>query len=117
MKVQVRRTEYRYIAEATPIVTLDTDKFPNFKGTTEEEFTNYLAENYWELEGMDELIGSDIGVTDEETHNALADLVYSDMDIYSDSSEKGYEGEIQLGEEDESYRKHGGFNVKQGSQI
>jgi len=117
MKVQVRRTEYRYIAEATPIVTLDTDKFPNFKGKTEEEFTNYLAENYWELEGMDELIGSEIGVTDEETHAALADLVYSDMDIYSDSSEKGYEGEIQLGEEDESYRKHGGFNVKQGSQI
>ena len=93
MKVQVRRTEYRYIAEATPIVTLETEKFPNFKGTTEEEFVEYLAENYWDLEGMDELVGSDIGVTDEETHEALADLVYSEMDIYSDSSEKGYEGE------------------------
>jgi hypothetical protein len=39
------------------------------------------------------------------------------MDIYSDSSEKGYEGEIQIGEEDESWRKHGGFNIKHGSQI
>ena len=117
MKVQVRRTEYRYIAEATPIVTLETEKFPNFKGTTEEEFVEYLAENYWDLEGMDELVGSDIGVTDEETHEALADLVYSEMDIYSESSEKGYEGEIQIGEEDESWRKHGGVNIKQGSQI
>ena len=44
MKVQVRRTEYRYIAEATPIVTLDTEKFPNYKGATEEEFVQYLAE-------------------------------------------------------------------------
>jgi len=117
MKVQVRRTEYRYIAEAGPIVSLDTAKFPNFKGTTEEEFTDYLAENYWEIDGMDELIGSSLGISDDQTHSALADLVYSDLDIYSDSSNKGYEGEIQIGEEDQSYRKHGGFNIKHGSQI
>tara|TARA_B100000768_G_scaffold43630_1_gene42435 strand:- start:3193 stop:3546 length:354 start_codon:yes stop_codon:yes gene_type:complete len=117
MKIQVRRTEYRYIAEATPIVTLDTDKFPNFKGTTDEEFVHYLAENYWDLEGIDEIIGNSIGVNDEKTLTALADLVYSDMDVYSDSSNKGYEGEIQIGEEDESYTKHGGFNIKHGSQI
>lgn len=117
MKVQVRRTEYRYVAETTPIVTLDTEKFPNFTGETEDEFAEYLAENYWELEGMDELIGADLGVDDEDTHNALAELVYAEMDVYSDSSEKGYEGEIQVGEEDETYRKNGGFNPKHGYQI
>jgi hypothetical protein len=47
MKKHFRATEY--FTTATEPVELDSDMFPEFEGTTEQEFFDYISENYNEL--------------------------------------------------------------------
>ena len=47
MKKHFRATEYYTSYNATEPVELDSDWFPDFKGTTEEEFFNYIVEKFY----------------------------------------------------------------------
>ena len=45
MKAHFRKTEYYTSYNATTPVELDSEKFPDFKGATEEEFLEYIFDN------------------------------------------------------------------------
>jgi hypothetical protein len=49
MKKHFRATEYYTIYAATEPVEIDSSWFPEFDGATEQEFFDYISENYQEL--------------------------------------------------------------------
>jgi hypothetical protein len=104
MKKHFRKSEYYTITEATEPVELDSEKFPEFTGETEEDFYNYIVDNYDNLANGDSL--------DEETRDLLWSLIEGEREIYQDSRYKCANETIQMGEIDEEYHKTGGFHVE-----
>jgi hypothetical protein len=74
-------------------VELDSEKFPDFKGETEEEFLQYIYDN---LDGWVDSEGEP--PFDDETQNALGELQYGSMTEYWGSYQNYFEGELQVGE-------------------
>lgn len=104
MKKYFRTTENYTAYTATKPVELDSEMFPNFEGETEQEFFDYISQNYREL-AEDETLPNE--VTD-----LLNDLAYGDKEEYYNSSFKYYEGDFEMGELDEKANKNGGFDAQ-----
>lgn len=104
MKKHFRATEYFTIHAATEPVEIDSDWFPEFEGTTEQEFFDYISENYNDLAEDDSL--------SEEVRESLWVLVEGEKFDYFNSATKGYEGDIQMGKPNEEWRKTGDFEVE-----
>jgi len=103
MKKNFRKTEIYTVYAATKPVELDSDMFPDFKGETEQDFFSYVYQNYNDL-----LEDEDFP---EEVRDLLGHIAYGDKEEYYNSCFKSYEGELQMGEPDETARKNGGFKV------
>lgn len=104
MKKHFRKSEYYTLTDATEPVELDSEKFPDFDGETEEDFYNYISQNYRDLAEDDSI--------DEETKELLWVLIEGDMTIYMDSRYKGANETIQMGNINEEYHKTGGFEIQ-----
>ena len=104
MKKHFRATEYFTIHAATEPVELDSDLFPDFEGETEQEFFDYISENYNDLAEDESL--------PEEVRDALWTLIEDEKFDYFNSCTKGYEGDIQMGQPNETWHKTGGFEVE-----
>ena len=104
MKKHFRATEYFTIHAATEPVEIDSDWFPEYEGNTEQEFFDYISENFNELANDDSL--------SEEAREALWSLIEGEKFDYFNSSTKGYEGDIQMGKPNEEWRKTGDFEVE-----
>ena len=96
MKSHFRKTEYYTSHNANTPVELDSEKFPDFKGETEEEFLQYIFDNLDEwtdsIENGEELL------FDQETQDSLYDLKNGDMKEYWGSYQNYFEGDLQIGE-------------------
>ncbi len=104
MKKHFRATEYFTIHAATEPIELDSDLFPDFEGTTEQEFFDYISENYNDL-AEDESLS-------EEVRESLWTLIEGEKFDYFNSCTKGFEGDIQMGLPNETWHKTGGFEVE-----
>jgi hypothetical protein len=93
MKSHFRKTEYYTSHNANTPVELDSEKFPDFKGETEEEFLQYIFDN---LDGW--VDGDGDSLLDEETQEALNELQYGSMEEYWGSYQNYFEGDLQIGE-------------------
>ena len=115
----LRKVERYTNWEATKAAKLDPESFrlltcvEPYEGETEEDFVNYIQELYNEdfYEVYDEL--DDLGFADDA--DALAIVFEGEMEIYSSSTEKYADEWFDIGEEDPSYTKWGGFNVKKST--
>ena len=103
MKKHFRATEYFTIHAASEPIELDSDLFPDFEGTTEQEFFDYISENYNDL-AEDESLS-------EEVRESLWTLIEGEKFDYFNSCTKGFEGDIQMGLPNETWHKTGGFEV------
>ena len=116
MKKEFRKTEYYTSHNSNKPVELDSEKFPDFKGETEEEFLQYIFDN---LEDWTNGIENDEKLPfDEETLNALYDLQNGSMTEYWGSYQNYFEGELQIGEltPDANY-KNGNFKTNHSISI
>ena len=104
MKQHFRATEYFTIHAASEPIELDSDLFPDFEGTTEQEFFDYISENYNDL-AEDESLS-------EEVRESLWTLIEGEKFDYFNSCTKGFEGDIQMGLPNETWHKTGGFEVE-----
>ena len=106
--MKIRKCERIVVFNATEVANLNPDDFRNlsvpFEGESDEEFLSYLEENKWELEDIYEEI-------DQEVLNELNKLWEPEWTEYSNSAWDGEDSWLESGEEDESYRKNGGFEV------
>lgn len=107
MKAHFRKTEYYTSHNATTPVELDSEKFPDFKGETQEEFLNYIEEN------LDQWIDGDDDLPfDEGTINALYELKEGTMKEYWGSYRNYFDGELQIGESTpDDNHKNGNFKT------
>ena len=115
MKSHFRKTEYYTSHNANSPVELDSEKFPDFKGETKEDFLQYVFDN---LEDWVDGIENDESPFDKETQDALYDLQSGEMKEYWGSYQNYFEGELQIGEEtpDENY-KNGNFETNHSLSI
>ena len=112
MKAHFRKTEYYTSYNATTPVELDSEKFPDFKGATEEEFLEYIFDN------LDEWVDGDDSPFDEETQDKLYDLQYGEMKEYWGSYQNSFDGELQIGDETPGENgKNGNFKTRHSLTI
>ena len=113
MKAHFRKTEYYTSYNANTPVELDSEKFPDFKGETQEEFLQYIFDNLEEW-----VDGEGESPFDEETQNALGELQYGSMEEYWGSYQNYFEGDLQIGEPtpNDNY-KNGNFKEKHSISI
>jgi hypothetical protein len=106
--MKIRKCERVVVFNATDVANLNPDDFRNlsvpFEGESDEEFLAYLEDNKWELEDIYEEI-------DQDVLNELNKLWEPEWTEYSNSAWDGEDSWLESGEEDESYRKTGGFEV------
>ncbi len=106
--MKIRKCERIVVFNATEVANLNPEDFRNlsvpFEGESDEEFLSYLEENKWELEDIYEEI-------DQDVLNELNKLWGPEWTEYSNSAWDGEDSWLESGEEDESYRKTGGFEV------
>jgi hypothetical protein len=106
--MKIRKCERIVVFNATEVANLNPEDFRNlsvpFEGESDEEFLSYLEENKWELEDIYEEISEDV-------LNELNKLWEPEWTEYSNSAWDGEDSWLESGEEDESYRKTGGFEV------
>lgn len=106
--MQIRKCERVIVFNTTEVVNLNPDDFRNlsvpFEGESDEEFLAYLEDNKWELEDIYEEI-------DQDVLNELGKLWEPEWTEYSNSAWDGEDSWLESGQEDESYRKTGGFEV------
>jgi hypothetical protein len=106
--MKIRKCERIVVWNATDVANLNPDDFRNlsvpFEGESDEEFLAYLEGNKWELEEIYEEISEDV-------LNELNKLWEPEWTEYSNSAWDGEDSWYESGEEDESYRKTGGFEV------
>lgn len=104
MKKHFRATEYYTVHAATEPVEIDSEWFPEFDGASEEEFFDYISQNYNEL-AEDESLSV-------EARNALWHLIEGEKFEYFNSAYKGFDGDIQMGQPNEEWRRTGEFEVE-----
>jgi hypothetical protein len=106
--MQIRKCERVVVFNTTEVANLNPDDFRNlsvpFEGESDEEFLAYLEDNKWELEDIYEEI-------DQDVLNELNKLWEPEWTEYSNSAWDGEDSWLESGQEDESYRKTGGFEV------
>jgi hypothetical protein len=106
--MKIRKCERVVVFNATDVANLNPNDFRNlsvpFEGESDEEFLAYLEDNKWELEDIYEEI-------DQDVLNELSKLWEPEWTEYSNSAWDGEDSWLESGEEDESYRKTGGFEV------
>ena len=109
MKHQIRKAESITVYRATCVIEIDDEHFRElndpYTGNSPEEFAEYLANK-----DLEEL-SYEVEDVDIATGDKLRDLSESSWEEYANSCEKGSEVYIQIGEQDEEYRKTGGFRV------
>jgi hypothetical protein len=91
-----------YVA-STP-VEIDSEWFPDFKGTTDKEFFDYIIENYENFLEDESL--------PEEVLDALNELMYGDKEEYYNSSYKFFSGGIEMGNPSTEHHKNGNFETE-----
>ena len=114
---QLRRCKTYTISEASEVVELNPEDFRNisypFEGETEEDFLNYLDTITYEADIYDIYDELDEGVAD-----SLAGLLEpEEYKVFFDSENKGENAWLESGEVDEAYRKNGGFNIKETTEV
>lgn len=114
MKYKIRKRENVTLYLSSEVVELDEDDFRDleenpYTGNSEEDFLKYISElNYYDLEDNQHIDYAVIMELQKLGSN-------SNMKEFSNSAEKESNAWFELGEEDESYRKYGGFNPKVSS--
>ena len=107
--MKIRKCERGVVWNSTEVANLNPEDFRKlsvpFEGESEEEFLTYLEEYKWELEDIYEEINEDV-------LNELNKLWEPEWTEYSNSAWNGEDSWLESGEEDESCRKTGGFDVK-----
>jgi hypothetical protein len=107
--MKIRICERVVVWNSTEVANLNPEDFRKlsvpFEGESEEEFLTYLEEYKWELEDIYEEINEDV-------LNELNKLWEPEWTEYSNSAWNGEDSWLESGEEDESCRKTGGFDVK-----
>ncbi len=106
MKYQIRKVSEVKVYSASEPIEIDSEKFrdvsPPYTGNSEQEFVQYLA-SLFPFNIPDDL--------DFETSELLLKLLDSATVEYANSLEKGSNDALQVGVEDKTYRKTGGFRV------
>jgi hypothetical protein len=113
MKYQIRKCEEITIWQATEVAELDPEDFRNleensYSGNSEEDFVNYIAgfidscrwdgvPSYLSMEAADEL--------DKMIENV-------NWKEYANSTHKGENSWIEIGEVNDEYRKTGNFEIR-----
>lgn len=112
MKYQIRKCEEITIWQATEVAELDPQDFKNleenpYKGSTEEDFLNYITEfiNLCRWDGFP----TDLDI---KTANELDKLVENvNWTEYANSTQKEENSWIEIGEKNKEYSKTGGFKI------
>ena len=114
-KIYVRKCERYTLWEATKPIEVDVEKLrkcePPYEGNTPEELLNYFGDNVWcNEEFYDNETNKEVYGEDEVYDLSMEDAY--EMEVYSDSRNKGCEDWIDVGVPNEEYTKYGGFEVK-----
>jgi hypothetical protein len=114
---QLRRCKTYTISEASEVVELNPEDFRNisypFEGETEQDFLTYLGDITYEADIYD--IYDEL---DESVADALSRLLEpEEYKVYFDSENKGENAWLESGEVDEEYRKYGGFNARETTEV
>lgn len=113
MKYQIRKCEEITIWQSSEVVNLDPEDFKNldenaYTGDTEEEFLKYIEKFIdtcrWDGVPCD----LDISVADE-LDKLIENVKWTE---YANSCQKGENSWLEIGEQDEQYRRSGGFNSR-----
>lgn len=105
---QIRKCQTYSVTSKTKTAVLDPEKFRNlsipYEGDSEEEFVNYISELY-----IDDIYEE----LDEETLSEL-DKFYDNVEWeeWYNSAWDGEESWFDIGEENDEYRRTGGFEVR-----
>jgi hypothetical protein len=105
---QIRKCQTYSVTSKTKTAVLDPEKFRNlsipYEGDSEEEFVNYISELY-----IDDIYEE----LDEETFSEL-DKFHDNVEWeeWYNSAWDGEESWFDIGEENEEYRRTGGFEVR-----
>jgi hypothetical protein len=110
MKYYIRKVEKVTIWEATDAIELNPKSFKKlksnpYKGSTEEEFLNYINSLRYDL--PQELEDIDYDAYDKLTKLFDGEMVQK---MYTSTAEHEENSWLEIGEVDPSYSKHGGFN-------
>jgi hypothetical protein len=112
--MKIRKCERIVVCNTTEVANLNPEDFRNlsvpFQGESEEEFLTYLEDNQCELEDIYEEIKEDV-------LNELSKLWQPEWTEYYNSAWDVGDSWHESGEEDESYRKTGGFEVKNSTKV
>lgn len=109
MKYKIRKRENVTQYLSGPVAELDDKPFRKLKddpytGDSEEEFLKYISNlNLWDI--------SDLNLKDSIKEQLEKLGPDAEMDLFGSSAEKGEDSWFESGEEDESYRRYGGFNI------
>jgi len=114
-KIYVRKIETWTISAASDPIEVNVEALrkcePPYEGDSEQELVNYLQNNVWnEYEFYDNEHNKEVYGEDEVYDLSMEDAY--DMEVYSDSRNKGCEDWIDVGVPNEEYTKYGGFEVK-----
>lgn len=109
MKYKIRKRQNVTLYMSSPVAELDDKPFKKLKdnpytGNSEQEFLKYISSfDLWDIQGLD---------LKDDVKDELEKLSSnSEMNEFANSMEKGEDSWFESGEEDESYRRTGGFNV------
>lgn len=111
MKYYIRKAESARVTYANKPVELDADEFRNlssnpYTGDTPHEFLDYILSLRWDVEDGVFPEGLDF-----ETQQNLEKLFNENMEEIYNSSSEADESRLELGEPNERYTNHGGFDV------
>ncbi len=105
---QIRKCQTYSVTSKTQTANLDPEKFRNistpYEGDCEEDFVNYISELY---------LGDIYEELDEETISEL-DKFFDNVEWeeWYNSAWDGEESWFDIGEENEEFRRTGGFEVR-----
>jgi hypothetical protein len=110
MKYYIRKVEQVTIWEATKPIELNVKSFKKiksnpYKGSSEEDFLNYINSLRHDLP-------QELEDIDYDAYDKLNDLFGGEMPqkMYTSSAENEENSWLEIGEVDDSYTKSGGFN-------
>lgn len=105
---QIRKCQTYSVTSKTKTAFLDPEKFRNlsipYEGESEEDFVNYISELY-----IDDIYEE----LDEETLDELNKFYDNvEWEEWYNSAWDGEESWFEIGEENDEYRRTGGFEVR-----
>ncbi len=112
MEIEIRKVETYICTDASAPVKLNVEEFkkcnPPFKGSTEEEFMDYL---YEEVDWLEDFVEENKKILSEDNIESLDSLIYPMMDIMYDSRNKGEDSWYEIGKTNPEYRRSNEFEV------